>query len=336
MKLLNQITKGLGAIVLGLTLVACGSDGGSINTLKGTAATGAAIVGTVEVVGAGGNVATATIEADGSFKVKVNGMDAPFMLRTIASNGSASEYSYAEQANVTVNITPLTSMAMLVAAGNVDPSIMYNNWASSFGNVTADSLENAQATVNANLQMQYAANGLDPLVYDFFGTEFSANGIGFDALLDSITVSLGNGVITINGGAFNAVIDISGFNIGGVSNTDNTGGTTTEPFGTYTVTYKFVIDGMLVGGVIPAATNYPAEAVPTVVTDISTFKSSQEVLLSDMFSSLESVPGITFVSMTVTGDAAQIVLVLDFVADAEVSETNEVTDFVITVTYTQN
>ena len=337
MKLLNQITKGLGAIVLGLTLVACGSDGGSsVKTLKGTAATGAAIVGTVEVIGTGGNLATATIEVDGSFKVKVNGMDAPFMLRTVASNGSASEYSYAEKANIKVNITPLTTAAMVLASNSTtNPSTMFNSWVSSHVNVTAAGIENAQAIVNANLSAQYIANNLDPLVYDFFGTEFDANHTGFDGLLDSVSVRILNGVITVTAGGveipFEYSIDITGFDIGGVSNiggTTDTGGTidtsgTVVASGTYTMTVDVVVGGYSSGSVV-VDNNIPASAVPTA----SDFQAVQ-----DSFSSVYgSIGTVTFNNVSVTGNAAQIVAVLDMTVTTQ----GFTTEYVATYTYTQN
>ncbi len=54
-----------------------GNTGNVSTTLSGTAAAGAAIVGTVTVKGAMGNTNSALIEADGTYNVDVTGLTAP-------------------------------------------------------------------------------------------------------------------------------------------------------------------------------------------------------------------------------------------------------------------
>ena len=83
-------------------------------TLSGTAAGGAAIVGTVVVKGANGNVKSAVIEADGTYEVDVTGLTAPYRLRAEGTVGGKHYklHSYTEEASVggTVNITPFTDL----------------------------------------------------------------------------------------------------------------------------------------------------------------------------------------------------------------------------------
>lgn len=317
MNLIDQIIKGLAAVILGLALVSCSDSEDSVsasNTLSGTAATGAAIVGTVEVVGANGVTASATIEVDGSFVVNINGMDAPYILRTV---GSSAEYSYASSANIKVNITPLTTIAMFIVGGDVDPSILFDTWTSTSGNITDAEIKTAQAIINANISAQYSANNINPLYYDFFAKEFFADSTGFDAILDSINVSIATGTIeiSINGAApivFNIAIDISSYDIGGA-------------FGTYTLTADIVISGIPGSTHIDIAVNVPAAAVPTAID----FQAAEEAFNSG-FGSLGTI---SISNVTVTGDSAEMVAVME--ASISIPDLGNYS-YVVTYTYTQN
>ncbi len=112
---LNKIS--LACLVLGgsALLAACGgggggSDGGSALTLKGTAATGAPLVGAVTATCKSGT-GTATSNLDGSFAVVVNGGVGPCLL-AITPTGGATLYSVTSGsgATQTANITPMTNL----------------------------------------------------------------------------------------------------------------------------------------------------------------------------------------------------------------------------------
>ena len=67
----EQLLKGLSAIVLGLALVSCADTDGPPEDLIGTAATGAAISGTVYAMDATGVEISKTINADAYFRLDV-------------------------------------------------------------------------------------------------------------------------------------------------------------------------------------------------------------------------------------------------------------------------
>ncbi len=207
-----------------LILAGCGSDNDDDDTatLSGTAATGAAIVGHVEITGTDGAPLTnVIINADGSFTADVSNMTPPFILAAIPDDGSQTEFSYAEAANITANITSLTTLAMYTANGNQDLANMAANWATQASQIDADALAAAQAQVNQNFSSQLSAEGIDPATYDFFTSAFNANGTGIDAVMDSVTVNIdmaaGSINVTIGGQpfSFNPNMDIGNINIGG-------------------------------------------------------------------------------------------------------------------------
>src|SRR5438034_5331221 len=110
---LNKIA--LASLVLGgsALLAACGGGGGSSGsalTLKGTAATGAPVVGAVTATCKSGT-GTATSNPDGSFTVVVNNGVGPCLL-AITPPGGAPIYSVTSGsgATQTANITPMTNL----------------------------------------------------------------------------------------------------------------------------------------------------------------------------------------------------------------------------------
>lgn len=230
MQCFNTALSGLRILLLAgfaITLAAC-SDGGSSSiptnpstTLSGTAAVGAPIDGYVYVQGGNGTeVNTATDPASGDWSVKVEGMNAPFLIRVVPNGGGDTLYSYASAANLTVNITPLTHLATYLAV-NGDVSALYTTWEANHGELTAQAILNAQAIINANFATEMDAEGLDHTTYDFFSTAFTANGTGIDALLDRLSITIdftGNSfAVSLDGNpfSFNVDIDTSGITIGG-------------------------------------------------------------------------------------------------------------------------
>ena len=237
MRHFNAARSGLRFLLLAgiaLLFAACNGGGSSSTTptsssLSGTAAVGAPIDGYVYVVDRNGaEVNTATDAATGNWTVSVTGMTAPFMIRVVANGTGDVFYSYASAADVTVNITPLTHLALFLALDD-DLDALYANWVANYSQLTAQAILNAQAIINANFAAEMAGEGLDHTRYDFFGDDFTAESTGLDALLDSLSISIdfagGTYTILVGGIAFNfnEAIDTSGINIGGGSG-GNTGG----------------------------------------------------------------------------------------------------------------
>ncbi|NOX08140.1 MAG: hypothetical protein GXP22_01390 [Gammaproteobacteria bacterium] len=186
-----------------MLLSACGGGGGGssssvANVLSGTAATGAPIAGYVYITDINGIEINVPIQADGSYSIDVSGMTAPFILRAIPNDSNLPvQYSYAT-ASGTVNITPLTSLALFLANNQEDLDTLRTNWANRSGTITAWGLTIAQAKINANFYNYFTRIGLDPSSYNFFSAAFNADGSGFDELLDTLQVN-----INMYAGSFN-------------------------------------------------------------------------------------------------------------------------------------
>ncbi len=188
-----------------------GGDNSSTTKISGTAATGAPIEGTVSLIDANGVSVMVTILADGSFEIDIEGMEAPFMLQAL-DTASTAYFSYADGAG-TVNITPLTSLAIFMSAGNTDPSVLFSDWENQLGEIGAAELETNAQIIYANLSSQMADNDVDPQDFDIFSEVFSADGTGIDGVLDVIEVIFGDAGIIITEGtdgvAFDIDIDLS-------------------------------------------------------------------------------------------------------------------------------
>lgn len=156
--------------------------------LTGTAAAGAAIVGTVTVKDALGNSRSAVIEADGSYSVDVSGLTAPFRLRAEGTVGGKTYklHSYAESATPesTVNITPFTDLIISNAAQQIAEEFFDEATPTALDPEEIDEQEDA---LQAKLQDVFDAVGLGTAI-DLLNMSFSADHSGLDAALDLITI----------------------------------------------------------------------------------------------------------------------------------------------------
>lgn len=208
-----------------LALMGCSSGSSSPATasISGTAATGAAMIGTIYVKDSTGSEVNIAIGSNGQYTVDVTGKAAPFIIKAVPSDvAKPTQYSYAAAANTTVNVTPLTTLALFLANGKQDISLLAANWATQAAQITQQALATAQAKINANFSSMFPS-GLDPNSYNFLSTAFTADGGGFDSLLDklSVTIDMANGSFSINANnspfTFNTDIDISGSTLPGLS-----------------------------------------------------------------------------------------------------------------------
>jgi len=182
---------------LALALGACGGDGGAssggasppapkTDTLSGTAATGAAVANaTVTVVNAAGTAATGKSGADGRYSVTIESAP-PYLLKVSTGSGTVL-YSFAAAAGTT-NITPLTTLALHDAGGKKPLAALFEGWKTA--RLAGDAVTAAAKRVNANFAALYTARGVDPKTFDFFTRGFAADGKGFDAVLDGVSISL--------------------------------------------------------------------------------------------------------------------------------------------------
>jgi len=168
-----------------------GSDGGNAvltSTLSGTAATGAAIKGKVFAKDANGVEVEIATGLNGSFTLNTTGMTPPFLLKIVPDDGSEILYSYALANNQTVNITPLTNLAVFLANNKADMAAVYGNWAGTA--ISAAAIAEAAAIVTANFKVQItAALGSVPN-YNILTEQFNADGTGIDAVMDDLIVTI--------------------------------------------------------------------------------------------------------------------------------------------------
>lgn len=173
-----------------------GSDGGtpSSTSLKGTAAAGAPIIGTVTVKGSLGNTRSALIEADGDYDVDVSGLTAPYRLRAQGTVGGRiyKLHSYAEAADVggNVNITPFTDLIVANAAGQIAESYFDSNTPLDLDPAELEAQEDA---LQAKLQTVLNALGVDSAI-NLLNSTFSADHSGLDAALDVVRVEVDPGL----------------------------------------------------------------------------------------------------------------------------------------------
>lgn len=193
-RIASCLTLAGSALAMAASLVACGGGSDAPPSvapaatvqLKGIAATGAAIAGaSVKAVNAKGASATGTTAADGSFSINIADA-APFVLSVTDAAGKL-WVSYAQAAGA-VNITPLTTLAMLDANAGKPLADLIGNWGSA--RPTEAAIVEAAKKVNANLRTQLQAQGLDATKLNVFVDSFAANHTGLDAVLDSLRVTL--------------------------------------------------------------------------------------------------------------------------------------------------
>lgn len=223
----------LSLLLTAVVLTGCGGGSGTTSTsISGTAATGAALTGTIELVDANGVTRNVTIEADGAYTVDTTGLAAPFILRATGSGNDAGIvlYSFADGVSGIFNITPLTQLAVellrqgIGAGAPADLGALFAAWNAQVNPADLATLQasmlQAQARINANLHQQFTDAGLTPANFDFLRTAFLPNRAGIDAVLDLISgLTIAGNTITMNVNnsafSFNVNIDITDFNIGG-------------------------------------------------------------------------------------------------------------------------
>ena len=180
------------ALVVSIFLVACGGGGGggaAGGSLGGTAATGAPVDGILYVTDSNGVEVNVPINPDGSFSVSVEGMTPPYLIRVIPNGGGDVLYSFASDDNITVNVTPLTTLALYLAYGG-DLDALYMTWNANTALLDDILIENQQEVINANLSSLLDGYAVDASFYDFFDEAFNADSTGIDGALDALNISI--------------------------------------------------------------------------------------------------------------------------------------------------
>ena len=198
------LIRKLSVMLMLFSLSGCGGGGGTIAirevlglaTLSGTAAGGAAIVGTVQVTDSSTPPKTkgAPIDADGKYTVDVAGMTSPFILKASGTvgNTTVTYYSAAVLADVgnTVNVTPFTDIMI----ANISSQMTQDCFADMSkpcinlkDTLTPENLAKAQTDLHNKLLPVLRSLGLSDSI-DLLRSSFAANHDGLDAALDLIKV----------------------------------------------------------------------------------------------------------------------------------------------------
>ena len=181
--------------ILGVALIGCGGGSSSTDsqptptttqTLSGTAATGAPIIGTVNVRGSNGGTSYSAIRSDGSFSVDVANLEAPYVVWASGSaNGREVKLYSTCYALGNINVTPATNMALAMALGD-DPE---SHFALPDALPPSESDLDAAAMTVADL-MESIFDYLGITGFDIMSGTFAADGTGFDQLLDVVDMEV--------------------------------------------------------------------------------------------------------------------------------------------------
>ncbi len=210
--------------LVALTLNICGCGGGSgspaaslttaqASTVQGVAAAGSPISGTVYICDSSTPVkeVSAKTTDSGEFSIDTGALKAPFILKTIDGLNNIL-FSYAN-APGTVNINPLSTLAVAVAAGvndSVSIATLYDNYkqgtSSAITQVQGISNVISKASANITCSLQsiltlYGAETADPLAGPYV-----VNHQGLDGLFDKVAITISNGTVVITSKDTNAPV----------------------------------------------------------------------------------------------------------------------------------
>jgi len=191
-----SINRFLIASLSALLLAGCGGSAGSDTpaAVTGVAAAGAPLVGTVSLKDSSlpAQERSAAISADGSFRIDLSGLQAPFLLR--ASSAARTLYSFASAGGV-ANINPLSSLAVTLANNGVDPFFPYALPSPAKLQYIGAALPQAVAGLQAALKPTLDKFGVGNV--NFISGPFVANHQGLDLLLDLANININGSWITL-------------------------------------------------------------------------------------------------------------------------------------------
>lgn len=297
----KQLFPRLSALLLVLVatalLAGCGGGGGggssvgvSGGALGGTAATGAPVDGIVYITDSNGIEVNVPVEADGTFSVSVEGMTPPYLLRVVPNGGGDVLYSFASKEGITVNITPLTTLALFLAYDG-DLDALYAAWSANTDALNDGLIESQQEVINANLFALFDGYAVDAVFYDFVNVAFNTDGTGIDGVLDALDISIdfngGSPTVLIDGVPYtwDPNIDISGFDIGDFA---------IEGGSTWLLTVRDLINNIEFSEQVPG---------PSVPNDLPQFEElgQTDIMAEFKFEGLEISIDISSLSFDVTG-----------------------------------
>lgn len=185
----------VGSVILG----GCGGGGGGGGTtLTGVVALGAPVVGAVITVSdAAGHTTTATSGADGSYSANITGFTAPFFVRAAYGDGPSFLYSVGTATgSQRLNVHAFTDLAVRVAMDSRGETTMETVFGAALtgGPTTVEMAAIAGQIKSVILPALTAVGGFTAAqasAYDLFHGALTADGTGFDAVLDGTVVTPG-------------------------------------------------------------------------------------------------------------------------------------------------
>lgn len=196
-------------------VVGCGGGGGGGGpTIRGTAASGAPLPGaTIEVKDATGELVTGTTAPDGTYSVPVGGMTGPFLIECDDGAGTVL-FSIRPDPGI-ANVTPYTDL-VISSYYAVHDITLDDAFFDAFQGPglqggdpvpTALDIQAIASLVEGVCALWLQQEGVDPDEFDLITTPFSANGTGYDGVLDNTTVTGSDITITDGSTTTNATID---------------------------------------------------------------------------------------------------------------------------------
>ena len=181
-------------VLSALALFGCGGGGGSnsgsaptgSSIVSGVASNGAAMSGTVYLKDSMGAEKNTVIGNGGSFAITVDGMTAPFLLKAVSTDNTLTRYSFAS-ASGTVNINPLTHLAVVGAVGTSDLDTFYKSAYVSQQATVATGFNNYVASLKNQLESLFTNFNVTDT--DFVNGNIQI-GSGVDAIFDKVNISV--------------------------------------------------------------------------------------------------------------------------------------------------
>ena len=188
-------------LIIWFVIVAgCGGTGSSSpTTVSGVAAVGSPLTGTAFLKDSSNppRELSISLAEGGSFSFDTRGLTPPFLLKAVGTAGSTPAttlYSCTPAAGI-ANINPLSHLAVAEAYGTTELAALYATPDAAAMRLVATGLHDAVGTVLTVLRPTLVKLGIPE--NNFIFDQFVANHQGFDLLLDMISVTIDNGIVTI-------------------------------------------------------------------------------------------------------------------------------------------
>jgi hypothetical protein len=209
-------------------------------SVTGTAAIKAPISGaTVTLKDSAGHSSTATTGTTGTYTLSTTGFTPPFLIQVKAPSGNLYSVSADALATTTINTDPYTDLIIRswysVQAVSIDTAFASP---ATHPAPAVRSVVILHGMVENFLQLWLINAGITPSKFNLISTPFTANGNGFDKVLDDSTVNTSTGKVTITAGGTTETSTITYSTTAGAMTVASK---TTSPKGSSQTTYTTIV-----------------------------------------------------------------------------------------------